>query len=211
MRSREMAGLMFLLALILCVVVSSGVQNSGIPRDMTIRLFAVLVWVAFLFNATLSIERSFDCEKEQGAMESLLLLARVPAAIFYCAKLSSNFLIMLCGHAFTSVILAGLLDVSLAGRILSFSAISVLVVFAYSCAATLLAALAVRARLKQLLLPLILLPMLFPLFFAATELTADLLVANRFDLSSPWLSLALGLDALYFLLGINLFEYVLKE
>ena len=211
LRSREMLALLFLLALLLSVIVSSGLQNAGLPAESMQRLFAVLIWVVFLFNATLCIERSFDAERENGAMEGLLMLARVPAAVFYAAKLSSNFFIMMLGHLFSFVLLAGLMDVTIRGTFGVFFLISLCIVFAYSCAATLLAALVMSARLKGLLLPLILLPLLFPLFFAATEICLDLFAAGRFEWDSPWLSLALGLDVIYVLLGLNLFGFVLKE
>lgn len=209
-RSREMLSLLFLLALLLSVVVASGLQNSALSAETMARLFAVVVWVIFLFNATLSIERSFDGEKEEGAIEGLLLLAGIPAASFYCAKVTSNSVIMMIAHLFTAALLSVLMDVPLMPILLPFLLLSVLLVFAYSCAATLLAGLAMTARLKSLLLPLILLPLLFPLFFAATELTSEL-IAGRFDPASPWLSLVFGLDVVYFLLGVNLFGYVLKE
>ena len=211
LRSREMLALLFLLALLLSVIISSGLQSAGVQPEVMQRLFSVLIWVVFLFNATLCIERSFDSERENAAMEGLLVLARMPAGVFYCAKLSSNFIIMFLGHLFSFVLLAGLMDVPVMTGLGVFVLVSLLIVFAYSCVATLLSALAMTARLKGLLLPLILLPLLFPLFFAATELCLDLFVGGRFEWDSPWLSLALALDVVYFLLGLNLFGFVLKE
>jgi ABC-type transport system involved in cytochrome c biogenesis permease component len=65
--------------------------------------------------------------------------------------------------------------------------------------------------LKGILLPVLLFPLSFPLFFAAIELSMGLVTGGGLPASSPWLSLLVGLDVLYFVLGLNLIAYVVRD
>ena len=211
LRSREMLVVVFALSILLCVIVSSGLTNAGLSSESDIRVFPIALWVVFLFTATLSVERSFEYEREHGAIESILTLSGTSPSWFYLSKAISNFVFMFLAQFFTLLLLSGLLSVSLTDFLPELFLISLLVVFGYSAIATLLASLSSQGRLRGMLLPLLLLPLLFPLFFAATEITSDLLVAERFDFGSPWFSLIIGLDVVYLLLGINLFGQVVRE
>ena len=211
LRSREMLVLAFALSILLSVIVSAGLANAAIENEAMCRVFPTVLWIVFLFTATLSIERSFEHEREHCALEGLLLLSEVSPASFYLSKLLSNFVFMFLAQIFGLFLLGGLLSVSIFGRSGELLFSSLLVVFGYCSIATLLAAVSFQGRLKGMLLPIILLPLLFPIFFAASEITGELLVANRFDSMSPWLSLIIGLDVLYVFLGINLFGQVVRE
>ena len=210
-RSREMIVLVFTLAVLLSVIVSSGLANAAVSTESMQRIFPTILWVVFLFTATLSIERSFEYEREHSAMEGLVLLSGVSPSCFYLSKVTSNFVFMSVAQLFVMLILSGLLSVPLSQCFTEMFFCSLLVVLGYSAIATLVAALSSGGRLRGMLLPLLLLPVLFPLFFAAGEISSDILVAGRFEFSSPWLSLTIGLDVLYLLLGINLFGQVVKE
>jgi heme exporter protein B len=118
---------------------------------------------------------------------------------------------MFAAQLLNIILLSVLLKIWVWDVFLALSAVAFLVVVAYAALSSLLAGIAVQARLKGLLLPLILLPLIFPLFFAALELSSALLIGGSFAWSSFWFKLLLLLDLLYLLLGLNLFEYVVKE
>ena len=67
------------------------------------------------------------------------------------------------------------------------------------------------SQLINILSRLILIPLLSPLFFAAVELSTQVMTLHRIDLDSGWMSLLIGLDVLYVVLGLNLFQYVIRE
>jgi heme exporter protein B len=210
LRGRETLSLMIGLSLLLSVVVACAVQTSTLAPREILNLFPGLIWVVLLFSATVSIGRSYEYEIENLALEGLLLSGASPSLIFV-AKSFANFLVILFGQMVSLVLLAVLLNVDVLSAIPGLFLVSALVVGAYSQIATLLAALTSTSRLKSMLLPLLLLPLLFPLFFAAIEVSANLVIDHSLAWDSIWFSLLIALNALYFALGINLYEFVIGE
>ena len=210
LRNRETLGLIVCLAILLSVVVSLGVSSSFLNEETVAKLYPALLWIIFVFAATISIGRSYEYEQQNRAIEGLILSGVEPWLI-YLAKVLSNCCVVLLGHAVAIVVLSTLLNLSVWGISAQLMLVSVFVILGYTALATLLAGIASTAKLKDMLLPLILLPLLFPLFFAALEITAALFVENRIDFGSMWVSMLIGLDVLYLVLGINLYEFVIKE
>lgn len=209
-RTKETIGLITFLSVVIAVVAALGVNSAFVAGDVIQRLFPGLIWVAFLFSATVSLSRSFEPELEHMAIEGVLLTGVSPAVV-YVAKWLSTVVITLFGQCVTIAVLGILLDVSLVDTMPGYLGIAVLVVGAYAALATLLAALASMSRLKGALLPVLLLPLAFPLFFAAIELSMVVALEGAVPLESPWFSLLVGLDVVYVVLGLNLYEFVVRE
>jgi len=209
-RGKETLALMLSLSVLLSVIVSFGVGSAFFDSSEVRRIFPAFLWVVFVFTATVSVGQSYGYELEEKGIEGLLLSGVSPTSI-YLSKVVSNFLVVSVGHLFAMAILSVLLDVEIFSVIGSLILLSVLVVGAYSSLSTLLAAMASTSRLKNMLLPLILLPLLFPMFFAAIELTADVMENSQMDPGSIWLSLLIALNVVYIVLGVNLYDYVVRE
>ncbi len=210
LRSKETLVLMLTLSLLLGVVVAFGANSAFLNPAMMRKTFPVFLWLVFIFTATVSIGRSFDFEQEHMGLEGLLLAGTSPGLI-YCSKVLTNFLVVLSGHLFSLAVLSVLLNVDILNVLPELVLLSVFVALAYSALSSVLAAMASSSLLKNMLLPLILLPLLFPIFFAALEITADLLVKGSIDMSSFWVSLLLVLNLLYMILGVNLYGSVIRE
>ena len=210
LRSKETLGLHLTLALLFAALASFGVFSALLsPREIS-SIFPLLIWLIFLFCATSSISRSFEYEMSQHAIEGLLLSA-VPAWVIFLSKVLVNTTIGFIGHMLAATALVLFFNLSVSEIILPFLLLSLAVILAYSSLATLLAFVSMHSRMRGMLLPLILLPLMFPLLFAAVELTAELLQSGRIDLSSGWVSLLLVFDGIYLVLGLNLFEHVVTE
>lgn len=209
-RRRETLASMIVLGLLLAVVTAVGTSSAFIDQKSTEKMFPTLVWVIFLFSATVSIGRSQEYELENSAFEGLLLSGVSPSYIFL-SKALCNFMVNCLGHASAITLLAILLGVSLTDIVGGFTLLSILVLFAYSTVATLLSGISSTSRLKGLILPLILLPILFPLFFCALELSSSLLDQRQLLFDTFWFRLLLTLNLVYFLAGINLYEFVIRE
>jgi heme exporter protein B len=208
------------LAILVAVVISFGVTSVFLdPRERE-QLFPALVWLAFVLNAAVSLGRSFEYEVEHRAIDGLLVVGVAPEAIFF-AKWLVNSVVLVLAHAVGVLALAVLLNVSLVSVLAPFSIVSGVVIAAYSALATLAAALSTTSRLRGALLPLILLPLVFPLFFCAVELTTQLMqqhltlgsVADGeiVGLRGGWFQMLLGLGALYLFLGAMLFDGAVRE
>ncbi|RIL11318.1 MAG: hypothetical protein DCC75_02575 [Proteobacteria bacterium] len=209
-RVKETAVLMLTLAIMLSVVVSLGLGSALFDSKTRFLLFPALIWVVFLFSATVSIGRSFEYEIHNAALDGVILSGTSPVAI-YLSKATFNLLVMLVSHVCAFFCLCAFLNVDLFQVLPEFLIVSLLVLLGYSALATLLSAISISSKLHQILLPLLLLPLIFPLFFCAIELTFQLTLNRQLDFSSVWFSLLVGIDVVYLALGINLFEYAIKE
>jgi len=209
-RTKETVGVIVFLSIVIAVVAALGVNSAFVGEDVVRRLYPGLTWIAFLFAATVSLGRSFEPELEHMAIEGVLLTGTSPARVFVAKWLSATG-ITFCGQALTIVVLGVLLDVSLGEILGNYLVITALVVIGYAALATLLTALASTSRLKGVLLPILLLPLVFPLLFAAIELSMSVVLEDVLPFESPWFSLLVGLDVVYLVLGLNLYEFVVRE
>ncbi|MCO6429432.1 MAG: heme exporter protein CcmB [Deltaproteobacteria bacterium] len=210
LRAKESLAFMFSLSILFSVVLGIAVNSALLNQESVTKLFPGLLWVIFIFSATMTVERSLQNEMQHMALEGLLLLG-VSSFQIFIAKLVSNTLLSGLGFLLCTFFLAILLDIGIVHVAAPFTLIASLTVIGYSALATVAVAISSSSQLKSLLLPLILIPLLFPLFFAATELGAVLFAGGAFDPASGWLSLLIALDVLYIVLGMNLYEYVIKE
>jgi heme exporter protein B len=168
-----------------------------------------LLWLAFLFAASLMLQPCFLREQNNDTLSALRLSVSDPFAIFL-AKLAANTLFLL----FTQVLLLPAFSILYNVPVLEAFPQLVLVMFmgslGLSVTGTALSAISAQARMRELLLPLLLLPLLTPVLIASTEATAALLVSNpamRWD----WLGFLLAFDVV-FLTTLWLFgEYLLEE
>jgi heme exporter protein B len=168
-----------------------------------------LLWLAFLFAASLMLQPCFLREQTNDTLSALRLSVGDPFAIFL-AKLAANTLFLL----FTQVLL--LPAFSILYNVPVFAAFPQLVLVMFmgslglSVTGTALSAISAQARMRELLLPLLLLPLLTPVLIASTEATAALLVPNPV-MPWKWLGFLTGFDVV-FLTALWLFgEYLLEE
>lgn len=210
LRTKESLSVLVATSILLSTLVSYGVQGSFIEPETVGKLYPTLFWLICIFASTLSISRSFEYEAEGSAMEGVLLTGVSPSLIFL-SKFLINFILSWLGYLIIHFVLAGLLGVTIKTQEGTHYIVTGLFAFGYSALATLLAAMTVRSRLRGALLPLILLPILFPLLFAAIGISQNFQDAGSLDFASFSFSLLVGLDVVYFLLGINLFHHVISE
>jgi len=210
LRHKETLTLLCALSIILSFVVSVGVHNAFITPQTVAKLFPALIWIVSIFIATISIGRSFEYEIENSAYE-MFMLSGCSVSLMYLAKLLSNFSIILFGHVLTILCLAVFLDYSLDYKFANLLALSFFVILGYAALGTLFSAITISSKLKSMLLPLLLLPLIFPLFFAAIELSYSLVGGAALSFESSWLLLLLALDLIYLSLGVLLFEHAVRE
>jgi heme exporter protein B len=167
-----------------------------------------LLWVAYLFAGVLGMNRAFAAELENDAL-SALALAPVDRGFLFLGKALASFLVLAAVQAITAVVFALAFGLDLAPVALPLAAVAALGAFGIACAGTLLAAISVRTRYREVMLPLLLLPLLVPVLLGAVRATTQLLATG----SLPWppVQLLLVADAIYLIVSFLCFEYVLDE
>jgi len=168
-----------------------------------------LLWLAFLFAASLMLQPCFLREQLNDTLSALRMASPDPFAIFL-AKLAANTMFLLFTELLMLPVFAVLYNVPVWHVLPSLA----LVLFAGSVgicvAGTAVAAISAQARMRELLLPLLLLPLLTPVLIASTEATAALL-ADKPELRMDWVGFLAAFD-LVFLTALWLFgEFLLEE
>ncbi len=205
-RSREFLTTTVVFILIVVVLFSFTFD----PTSAESRRFAgSLLWLAFLFAASLMLQPCFLREQSNDTLSALRLSVSDPFAIFV-AKLAANTLFLLLTELLMLPVFSILFNVPIFpvfGRL-------VLVLFlgslGVSIAGTALSAVSAQARMRELLLPLLLLPLLTPVLVASTQVTVGLLDREPF---MEWKGIEfLVVFDVVFLTALWLFgEYLLEE
>jgi heme exporter protein B len=167
-----------------------------------------LLWVAYLFAGVLGLNRAFAIELENEAL-SLLALAPADRGWIFLGKALASLLLLLVVQAASAVAFALAFDLDLwpvAGRLALVAALGA----AGLCSVgTLFSAVAVRTQYREVMLPLLLLPLLVPVLLGAVRATNGLLLEGT--LPWPALQLLLVVDGVFAIVSFLIFEVVLDE
>src|SRR5262252_9491289 len=144
-----------------------------------------LLWLAFLFSASLMLQPCFVKERTNDTLSALRLSVGDPFAIFL-AKLVSNTCLLLLTQILLLPIFAVLYNVKVFPVFPKLLLVFLLGSIGVSVTGTALSAVSAQARMRELLLPLLLLPLLVPILIASTEATAALL-SEQPELRKDWL------------------------
>jgi len=205
-RSRELLTTTFVFILIVMFMFSITFQPTS---DESRRIGPGLLWLAFLFAASLMLQHCFLREQHNDTLSALRLSVSDPFAILL-AKLAANTLFLLLTELFLLPIFALMYNVPVV-RVLHWLALAFFLgSLGISIAGTALSAISAQARMRELLLPVLMLPLLTPILIVSTEVTKSLL--DRAP-HVQWKGIGfLGVFDLIFLTALWLFgEYLLEE
>lgn len=166
------------------------------------------LWLALLLSSTLALAESFQSEREQHAIEGLLLLPASARALFYGKALVNAAQLALLGVALVPLTVV-LYDVSVP-RPFALLGLLGLGAAGLSAPGTLYAAMSSQARARQMLLPLLLFPLVVPVLLSAVKATALLLTGDPMGQLGSWLLLLACFDAVYWSLCGLLFDRVVE-
>jgi heme exporter protein B len=205
LRTKEMFSSMLVFALLVTVIFSFAVD----PRAVDMRELAPgLLWVAFSFSGILGLNRSFAVEKARNSLEGLMLTP-VDRSGIYLAKMLGNFV-------FLSVVELVVLPLfwvlyNLTAFPLALALVVPLGTLGFVAAGTLFAAMTVNTRAREVMLPMLLLPVSVPVIVAAVKSTAALMAGDTLADIAGWLQLMVACDVVFIVLAVLTFEYVIEE
>jgi len=205
-RTRDRIVSMLLFSVLVVVVF-----HFALPEDASQLLktgAAGLLWIAYVFASVLGLNRAFALELENEALSGLALAPADRGWIFLGKSLANTLLLFLV-QAVTAFVFALTFNVSLTAVVPQFAVVMALGALGLSSIGTLFAAVAVRTRYREVMLPLLLLPVMIPVLLGAVRASAALL--ERGTLPAPALRLLIVADLTFLIVSFVLFEYVLDE
>ena len=208
LRTLESVPAMTLFAVTTFVLFRFGLDRETLDGDLA----SGVLWVTLLFAAVLGLNRLFVAEEEQGGFDGFLL-APVDRTALFVAKATGLFLFLtvvelVAVPAFTIL----LLGPSLLGALPELVLVLALGNLGIAVVGTLVAGIAVRTRARDLIGPLITLPLLVPVILGAAEATAPLLAADGAEaLPWRWVAILAIYDVIFGLIAYGVFDFLLED
>ncbi len=204
-RSRDVLTSMLAFAVLSLFIFNYALELSPINRA---DIAPGLVWVVMVFAGTLGLNRSFTAEQDQDAFEGLMM-AVPDLSMIYLAKMITNLLMMLGLAILVIPIYSLLYNQSLYN--LGFFGILILGGWGYSAAGTLISSMTVQTRMRDLLLPILLFPLLLPVNMAVVKSGSAIISATAVPEFQSWVNLLLVYDVIMTVVSLMVFEYVIRE
>ncbi len=179
------------------------------PR--TFSIFASgLIWMVFLFISVLGLHRSFSLEKEFDAI-GLILSAPVDRSLIFLSKWVSGFLFLLIAQIIIVPLFWLFLDLDIPEQIGLWLLIFIMTDLGISAIGSLVAGITLRARMSEVLLPILLFPLVSPLLIAAVKSTDAILMGLPFEEWKIWAAIIFTFVIAFSVTGVLIFEYVSEE
>ena len=169
-----------------------------------------LLWLAILFAGILAVSRLHLLETDDGALEHLALYP-VPRRAIYLGKALGGFAAMLAIGLLVLATVAVLFAVDVVAAGPALLATVVLGALGVAAVGTFYAGITVRLRAREVLLPLLILPVLAPLLLAAVNATEAALAGDPFGELLAWLQLLVGFDVVMVVAGLATYGYLLED
>jgi len=207
LRTKDSLNAMLFFGVVVLVVFNFALESG---RDSMRQAAPGILWVAFAFSGTLGLNRTFAAEKENGCLQGLLL---VPAdrGVVYLGKMLAASVFMLLAEAVIFVFSVVLFNLTVWAEIPYLALVFMIGTLGFTAVGTLLAAISVNTKLREVLLPLILFPVVLPILVNAVEATN--IILNAFD--SAALRLPLTVMSVFTIvfgtLSYVVFEHVLED
>lgn len=205
LRSRELLGAMLVFALLVILIFNFALELDVRARET---VTAGVLWVTFAFAGTLGLNRSMAMEKDHGCLDGLLL-APVDRSAIYFGKVLGNLAFMLVVEAIilptysilynTNLFHPGLIMVIILGSI------------GYTVVGTLLSSMAVQARTRDILLPILLFPVILPVLINAVRASTGILQGFPMAEIMPWINTLIVYDIIFIAVAYMVFDYVVEE
>lgn len=169
-----------------------------------------VIWVAIVFAGVLGINRSLLRETEQSCMEGLLL-APVDRGTIYLAKTAGNLIVLLGAELVVVPVFILFFNLPFFGTIIRLAPVLLLGLLGFAAIGTLFAAVSLRTRAREVMLPLLMLPLATPLLLSCVQASTALLRSDSIGEVSNWLGLLFAFDVVFLVVGWLGFEYVVEE
>ena len=208
LRTKEAVPAMTLFTITVYVLFHFGLDRNALDGDLA----SGVLWVTLLLAAVIGVTRLFAAEREQGGIDALLL-APVDRTALFVAKASALFLFLVVVElvALPAYDLL-LLGPGLGGTLPELPAILLLGNVGIAAVGALVAALAAETRTRELIVPLMLLPLLVPLLISCAQATEPLMRSEQGpeDLGR-WLGLLTLYDVVFVLVSVAVFDFLLED
>jgi heme exporter protein B len=172
---------------------------------------AGILWIAIAFSGTLALGRAFERERQSDTLRALMIAPADRPAI-YVAKLAGVLVLLIAVEAVIAPLIALLFQAPMFAAPFTMAFLLLAGTVGFVAVGTLFAAMLVRARSRDVLLPVLLYPITVPVIIAGVRGTSALLQTDTdLAVARAWLSLLLVFDAVFITLALWTFEPLMTD
>jgi heme exporter protein B len=205
-RSKETLNALFFFSLLLVFLFQFAL---GPDRERLASALPGLLWLGFILSGLLGLGRAFVGERENDCWDGLRLAPGDKSAI-YLGKLLANLFLMFLVEAILLGLFAVMFNVSLGRALPALALVIGLGTVGIAAVGTLFAAMTANVRARELLFPVLLLPVLVPVLLATVTVTTAVLGGEPVAAVANWLKLLGAADVVYVTVGILTFDAILE-
>jgi heme exporter protein B len=183
--------------------------SFDLPPERVNEMAPALLWLAFLFTGTLGLAQLFEAERGNHCLEALLV-SPMDRGAFFLAKVCFNLILMLLVEIVVLPLFWILFNLR-SWELLPFLFFIILLgTIGFCVLGTIFSAVTLRARAKELLLPLVLFPLMIPVILSTIRCMEAVLLAGELGDSAQWLRLLIGFDVIFITVGVLIFDWVIE-
>ncbi|MGO9097573.1 MAG: heme exporter protein CcmB [Bryobacteraceae bacterium] len=206
LRTKEALNSSLAFALVILVLFSFAFEPT---QEETRQISGGLLWLVFAFAGALILNRSFARELTNDCLDALVA-APISGAALFLGKAVANLALLLAVELISLPVFGVFYNVPWTQRFWPLMLVLLLGTWGLTVVGTMFSALTVNLRLRELMLPMLLYPIMIPALLAAVELTTPLVMGQPLEGSLiPWLRLLAAFDVIFTALALALVETVL--
>ena len=206
MRSKESVSSMLMFGVLVLAIFNFAFEPSSLDRSL---IAPGILWVAFSFAAILGLNRSLAMEMDNDCLQGLLL-APLERGDLYLGKVASNFTFMMIAELIVLPIFIIFNNLKFNVQFLEIAGIACLGTIAIAAIGSILSTIAANTRMREVILPVLQIPLTVPVVIASVEATSMVLSGETKGISS-WLYLLAGFSIVYLIVSYLVFEFVVEE
>lgn len=207
-RSREVVYTTLFFAVACVLIFAFGFVREGVAVDDAA---AGILWIAIAFSGTLALGRTFERERQNDTLRALMLTPMDRPAL-YVGKLTGVLLLLAVVEAIVTPLIALMFHAPLFAFPVWIASLLAAGTLGFAAVGTLFAGMLVRARSRDVLLPILLYPITIPVIIAGVRGTAVLLQPEaNLPVARMWLSILVFFDVVFITLALWTFEPAMTE
>jgi heme exporter protein B len=204
LRTKEAINASLSFALVILLLFSFAFEPT---EEQTRQISGGLLWLVFAFAGALILNRSFARELTNDCLDALIA-APITGAALYLGKTLANFVLLLAVELVSLPVFGVLYNVQWTRQFWPLMLVVVLGTWGLTVLGTMFSALTVNLRLRELMLPMLVYPLMIPGLLASVQLTTPLVMGQPFT-ADIWLRLLIAFDVIFTALALALVETVL--
>jgi heme exporter protein B len=206
LRRKETVVSMMMFGLLVMVIFSFAFEPSGAERAA---VAPGILWVALTFSGMIGLNRSLAIDLDNDALQGLLL-APVSRGSLYIGKVLSNFMFMLLSDVVVLLMFIVFNNLQLDAALAWIVLVAALGTFGFAAVGTILSMISSNTRMREVMLPVLQIPLTLPMIISAVGATA-LALEGETEGFSLFVNLVIAFDIIFLVISYMVFEYVVEE